>query len=310
MRQLILLGAIFITACNHTDALLDAAPNTPEAAIQECLLENQEATREQCDIKYCFSNKIILEGMNRILMDVDDTLKKLKIRYWLEGGSLYGARRFNAFLPWDDDVDINVIGDEFDKYTNEFRKIITSKGYRMLEWGGPFSKRTPDFWQIIFNEHKWREHILEVAPEMSLDDVERMAYEYQLHDNLPHLDIFLFDYINSLTLQYRSSFWQKVSPQGFNYSILLADAGKTQPTLKILDRTYPIPNKVNEYLKIYINSDDASDTILESPHSDRCSAKLRFKNLKNDKEILKYIRDYLKHVFGDRFIGFANDFEP
>ena len=72
------------------------------------MAKNPSVTRKQCDIKRCLSNPLLLKGMDKLLRDVDDVLKSLKIRYWIEGGTVFGARRFQAFLPWDDDVDIDL----------------------------------------------------------------------------------------------------------------------------------------------------------------------------------------------------------
>jgi len=51
-------------------------------------------------------------------MDIEKSLDALKIlagyfktyriRYWLEKGTLLGAIRHNAFVPWDDDVDLSI----------------------------------------------------------------------------------------------------------------------------------------------------------------------------------------------------------
>lgn len=62
-----------------------------------------------------------------ILKDIDDCCKKNGIKYSITGGTTLGAVRHKGFIPWDDDVDLNMFRAEFDKFLPAFQQEYGDK---------------------------------------------------------------------------------------------------------------------------------------------------------------------------------------
>ena len=70
------------------------------------------------------SLQIVLDEM---LADVNDICERYGIEYTLGGGTCLGAIRHRGFIPWDDDVDINMTRRGYRRFVQAYEKELSEK---------------------------------------------------------------------------------------------------------------------------------------------------------------------------------------
>lgn len=57
-----------------------------------------------------------------ILLYIDKVCKEHNIKYWLSSGTMLGAVRHGGFIPWDDDLDIEMMREDYLKFEKIFKE--------------------------------------------------------------------------------------------------------------------------------------------------------------------------------------------
>lgn len=78
-----------------------------------------------------------LRKLQLVQLEIAKEIKKVceenDIRYWLDSGSLLGAVRHKGFIPWDDDMDIGMLREDYEKFLLVAPYKLPEK-YMLLDW--------------------------------------------------------------------------------------------------------------------------------------------------------------------------------
>lgn len=115
----------------------------------------------------------------KILNQIDNICRKHNIQYFAEWGTLLGAVRHNGFIPWDDDMDICMKRQDFER----FLKIAKNE--------------FPDTYEIL-DYHDQEEYWDVMARVLNSDEVSLNGEFLDNYYNMPYMcgiDIFPLDYV-------------------------------------------------------------------------------------------------------------------
>lgn len=87
--------------------------------------------------------RLTTEEVKKIQIEILDVVSAFceenNINYWLDSGTLLGAVRHKGYIPWDDDIDIGMLGPDYKKFAELFNK--SNDRYRFVD-----IDNNPDFY--------------------------------------------------------------------------------------------------------------------------------------------------------------------
>ena len=91
--------------------------------------------------------EVYLKKLHEEILDVMDVVHNIcvenNLKYYLAGGSLLGCIRHKGFIPWDDDLDILMPREDFDRFTEIAPKIL-GLDYELLWYN-----TKPKYWKMF-----------------------------------------------------------------------------------------------------------------------------------------------------------------
>ena len=90
----------------------------------------------------------LLDGLHRRILEIALEIKRIcekhNIKYFLIGGSLLGAVRHQGFIPWDDDMDIGLLRDDYERFIQVCAEELSDRFFLVTtdeaKYGLPFAK--------------------------------------------------------------------------------------------------------------------------------------------------------------------------
>ena len=92
-----------------------------------------------------YSTQDIQQHTLPILLTIDKVLREHQLNYYISDGTMLGAVRHGGFIPWDDDIDVNMPRTDYDRLLEHADEINASGDYKLVscEMGNlnyPFAK--------------------------------------------------------------------------------------------------------------------------------------------------------------------------
>ena len=96
-----------------------------------------------------------LQECDVVLLGIFDKIcKKLDVKYWLDFGTLLGTERHKGFIPWDDDMDVAMLREDYNKFIQCAPSLLKPLGIEVSQnntwYGLSYKHQQTGIWLDIF----------------------------------------------------------------------------------------------------------------------------------------------------------------
>lgn len=125
--------------------------------------------------------KVIQNVCLNIVKDIDRVCQKYNINYSLCGGSVIGAKLYNGFIPWDDDIDLMMDRKNYEEFIKCYTNDSEAK-YKLVNYRNtPIKKIRALFTRVV---------------DPNYETIETVNNQNEIHGNV-FVDITVFDSVKS-----------------------------------------------------------------------------------------------------------------
>lgn len=96
-------------------------------ALSDLVSEKYDIIADKTNSLYDGKLKYIRDMELELLSQVDRICRANNIQYFLSGGTMLGAVRHKGFIPWDDDIDIAMLREDFEKFKQVAKEQLPKK---------------------------------------------------------------------------------------------------------------------------------------------------------------------------------------
>lgn len=120
--------------------------------------------------------RLNVDGLRKIQLEILDVVAEFceqnDIQYWIDSGTLLGAIRHKGYIPWDDDIDLGMLREDYDRFAQIFNEKNDRYKFLCVE-------NTPSFY----------------VPHGKVCDTTTVLYEpdEKGHKTSINIDIFVYD---------------------------------------------------------------------------------------------------------------------
>lgn len=124
-------------------------------------------------LKELLTKTEIKDDLKNMLNDVDKIFQENDLEYWISFGTLLGAVRHNDIIPWDDDIDLEIMEHDIDKLFSIEHKF-KKHGYSLVKFSLGYKIYKTDGEEIKYgvhgeNKYDWKYPFVDLFP-MKKDD--------------------------------------------------------------------------------------------------------------------------------------------